>query len=207
MKSAIALLVAVIVSNTALAGFDDVEIKSSLKADYVIGLVVSDQRESVLKWGAAENLIGAHHSGMFKNRKELLTGSGEAVSTEMAEGLRKQFSQNWISVAPIPTTAKESKEALESKIRKARLHRTFLLTLKSLWVEAPYSGETAINFGFVVSVLDENAVVLSSVEREGIQGASQWGYWGAAEVFGMLISNVLEDQKLIGSLMDAKQVK
>lgn len=201
MKILTVFLLAITIASTALAGFDDIEIKANIKGDYVIGVMVSDQRETVLKWGAAENLIGAHHSGLFKNRKDLFTDTKATVSNELTEGLRKQFLKNWMSVAPILTTPKDSRDALDEKVRKARLHRTFLITLKSLWVEAQNNNQTAVNYGFVISVLDDKGVELSKKPLEGIQSTGQWGSWGAAEVFGMLISNVLEDPKVVEALV------
>lgn len=189
------------VAQFAFAGFDDVEIKTGWKRDYVLGVMVSDQRETVLKWGAAENLIGAHHSGIFRNRKELLTGTEAPVSEEMQEGLRKQFLSKWLSVAPIPAATKETNEVLEERIRKAKLPRTILVTVKSLWVEAENNNRTAVNFGFDVAILNDKASVVAKRTLEGVQNSDQWGYWGATEVFGSLMSSVLADPEIANALL------
>lgn len=200
MRSVPIICLLLAIAQNAFASFNDLEIKTSLSGDYVLGVMVSDQRETVSKWGAAENLIGAHHSGMFKNRKDLLTSTQGTVTTELTEGLRKQFALKWLSVAPLSSTAKDSPEVLVGKIRQAKLHRTFLITLKTLWVEAQPSNQTAITYGFVISILDDKGTELAKTDLEGLQTTNQWGYWGATEIFGMLISGALENKKIIDAL-------
>ena len=201
MKFISAVLLAFLVSGSAFAGFDDVEIVSNLRGEYVLGILVSDQREGVLKWDAKENLIGAHHSGMFRSRKDLLTGSEGPVSDEMLEGLRKEFSKRWLTVAPLSSTSKDSNEAIGIKIRKAKLHRSFVVTVHSIWVEAPYKGDTTINYGLTVSIMNDAAVVLARKTYEGISQSTQWGYWGATEIFGTLMSSALADPEITNALL------
>jgi hypothetical protein len=201
MKIFFTFIFSILFSNAATAGFDEIEIKTTIKANYVLGVMVSDQRETVAKWGAAENLIGAHHSGVFRNRKDLITGTEGPLSNEMVEGLRKQLANNWVSAASMMTTPKDSREVLNEKIHQARLHRTMLVTVKALWVESQHSNQTAMNYNFVVTVLDDKAVELAKKDMEGIQSSAQWGTWGATDIFGMLMSNALEDPKISEALL------
>jgi hypothetical protein len=201
MKSFFSIVLLVLsVTNNACAGFDEAVITTSLKGDYILGVAVSDQRETVLKWGAADNLIGAHHSGIFRNRKALLTGTGGSVATEMTEGLRKQLSQKWLSAVSIPAIPKEPIELLHDNIKKFKLYRTVLLVIKVLWVEAQHSNVTTTNFHFVVSVLNDKAEEIVRRDLEGIQTSQEWGDSGASEVFGTLISSVLADPEFASAL-------
>lgn len=190
---------AMLISSTAYADMADLKIQSDLRGDYVIGVAAHDQRESVLKGEMGESQIGGYIKGMFRTRAKTLTNSEIPAADELAEGLRVFFSgQKWLGVAAIATTSKESRAEVDSRIKKAALKRTLLVTIDDLWTESYRN--TSVNYKFTITVLNDSAQELAKVVSEGIHDTSSWGDDAAGEIFSKVMTDTLRKPEFAAAL-------
>lgn len=189
------------VSSSAFAGLDQLTINSSLRGDYVIGLIAHDQRDFVLREGYPENQVGGYIGGMFRTRKATYTNTESSVADEMADGLRKFFSSpKWTGVATLASSAKDSPAEVEKKISQAGLKRTLLVTINDLWAESYRN--TTVTYKFTISVLDAKAKELAKTEYTGTHDTREWGDDAAAEIFSRLMTETLNKPDFVAALKD-----
>jgi hypothetical protein len=190
---------AVFSSSLSFAGMDDLNIKSDLRGDYVIGVMAHDQREMVLKDGYPEAVIGGYIKGIFRTRAQTFTNSEGPAADELADGLQLFFKkQKWLGAAVIPTTSKDSRAEVENRIKKAALKRTVLVTIDDLWTES-YSN-TTVTYKFTITVLNEGAQVLAKVVSEGHHDTRAWGDDAAGEIFSKIMTDTLQKTEFIAAL-------
>lgn len=198
IRHLIALAIAT-VSTSALAGLDDLDIKTSLQGDYVLAVIAHDQRDMVTKEGSPETLVGGYIKGMFRTRAHNFTNSELSVSDSISEGLRRAFiKQKWLGVTALATTAKQSRQEVTSKIIKAGLKRTILVTVDDLWTESYRN--TSVNYKFTISVLDEKANEIAKTESSGTHDTREWGDDAAGEIFSKLMTDALAKPEFIAAL-------
>lgn len=189
------------VSTSAFAGLDQLTINSSLRGDYVIGLIAHDQRDFVLREGYPENQLGGYIGGMFRTRKATYTNSDSPVADELADGLRKFFtSPQWAGAAALSTSAKDSVAEIEKKISRAGLKRTLLVTINDLWTESYRN--TSVSYKFTISVRDAKARELARAEYTGTHDTSVWGDDAAAEIFSRLMTDSLSQPDFAAALRE-----
>lgn len=188
-------------SSSAFAGLDQLTINSSLRGDYVIGLIAHDQRDFVLREGYPENQVGGYIGGMFRTRKATYTNSDTPVADAMADGLRKFFTgPQWAGAAALTSSVKDSPAAIEKKISRAGLKRTLLVTIDDLWAESYRN--TSVTYKFRISVRDAKAKELARAEYTGTHDTSVWGDDAAAEIFSKLMTETLSKPDFVAALRD-----
>ncbi|NTV69881.1 MAG: hypothetical protein HGA71_07020 [Azonexaceae bacterium] len=189
------------VSGSAFAGLDQLTISSSLRGDYVIGLIAHDQRDFVLHEGYPENQLGGYIGGMFRTRRATYTNSDKPVADELADGLRQFFTNpQWAGAAALSSSAKDSVAEVEKRISRAGLKRTVLVTINDLWTESYRN--TSVSYKFTISVRDAKAKELARAEYTGTHDTSVWGDDAAAEIFSRLMTDSLSRPEFIAALRD-----
>lgn len=185
-KFLLTLLFGLAVAHQAIAGFDEMVIKSAQSGNYSLAILVHDQREYILKREHPENVIGGYLKGIFRVRSNITTSNQGPLADEMADGIRKSFvKENWLAVATIATTLKDNKEDLASLIKTAKLKRNIVITVNELWVES-YKN-TSVMYNFNVAVFDDNAQLLARLDEQGTHETTEWGEDGAAEIVQLVI--------------------
>lgn len=200
MKIILFAIFGFIVMGNALAGLEDLNIKSDAGGDYVLGVFAHDRREYVLSGETDENVAGAYIKGIFRIRNYVKTDSEAPLAVEVAEGLRKSFveGKKWLGVTTIRFQTKNSFSELQEIAKQAKLRRSIVVTINDLWTESYRN--TSVNYKFTISVLDENGQVLVATTSEGVHDTREWACDAAAEILSRVLSSALVKADFIGAL-------
>jgi len=196
------LALSLLAASPAFAGVDQLNITAKVHGDFVLGVVVQDKREMVLKGEAPESMIGGYVGGLFHSRKYTYTNNEGPLATALSEGLYKALlNQDLIGVATINATPKIERSAIFDKVAKAALKRTLFVSINKLWTES--YRRTGVEYDLTVSVLDQNGQTLTETKLVADETLSDWGDDAVANVFSRQLSELLNSQAFIVALTPA----
>jgi hypothetical protein len=206
-KNILILIAALTLTGCAIGNkhaYNNIDVITSIKTENKISVASLDQREYVVSRQSTPDFVGMQRGG-FGNPFDVLTASGNHLSSEFTYTIKKALQANGAKVLSLETKPSNTSQPAMAQLIASAGDRLLLLTIKE-WV-GDSQINTEVRYDLRLEVTDSSGKILATKDYAGRRnlGGSQFNPPGYAkevmpEAFREAIGTLLNSQEIISAI-------